>query len=132
MNTSSTLLACLTLTLPSIFTVAAQEKPNVLFLAIDDMRTWVGCMNDDYPGNIHTPNIDALAKQGRLFTNAHVPAPMCGPCRASLLTGQLPSRLGIYSNHQWVRPNLPELVTLPKHFKTPFHPSQIPLVWGQV
>lgn len=95
----------------------AGEKPNVLFLAVDDMRAWAGCLNKDYPGKVHTPNIDKLAKQGRLFTNAHVPAPMCGPCRASILTGQLPSRLGIYSNHQWVRPNHPDLVTIPKHFK---------------
>jgi len=98
--------------------LAEEEKPNVLFLAVDDMRAWVNCMNNDYPGKIHTPNIDRLARQGRLFTNAHVPAPMCGPCRASILTGQRPSTLGIYSNHQWVQPNLPDLVTLPKHFKT--------------
>jgi len=94
-----------------------EERPNVLFLAVDDMRTWTGCLNDGYPGTVHTPNIDALAKRGRLFTNAHVPAPKCGPCRASILTGQLPSRLGIYGNGQWLRPNYPELVTLPKHFK---------------
>ena len=94
-----------------------ETPPNVLFIAVDDLRAWVGCLNDDYPGKIHTPNIDKLAQRGRLFSNAHVPAPKCGPCRASVLTGQLPSRLGIYGNGQWLRPNHPDLVTLPKHFK---------------
>ena len=93
------------------------DKPNVLLLAVDDMRAWAGCLNDDYPGQVHTPHIDGLAARGRLFTNAHVPAPKCGPCRAAILTGQLPSRLGIYGNGQWLRPNHPGLVTLPKHFK---------------
>ena len=99
-------------------TLLGAAKSYVLFLAVDDMRAWAGCLNNDYPGKIHTPHIDQLAKQGRLFTNAHVPAPKCGPCRAAILTGQLPSTLGIYGNGQWLRPNYPNLVTLPKHFKT--------------
>ena len=52
------------------------NRPNVLFLAVDDMRDWVGCLGG-YPGVIHTPNIDRLAERGMLFTNAHCPSPKC-------------------------------------------------------
>ncbi|MEO1524959.1 MAG: sulfatase-like hydrolase/transferase, partial [Planctomycetota bacterium] len=70
------------------------EKPNVLFIAIDDLNTWVGCMNG-HP-NAKTPNIDRLAARGVLFTNAHCQAPICGPSRASVFSGLLPTTSGIY------------------------------------
>lgn len=113
------MLRLLFISLALSFFSSGRSKPptNILFLAVDDMRTWVNCLKDDYPGKIHTPNIDQLAESGRLFTNAHVPASKCGPCRASVLTGQLPSTLGIYGNNQWLRPNYPKLITLPNHFK---------------
>ena len=69
-------------------------KPNVLFIAIDDLNDWVGCLGG-HP-NAKTPNIDALAKKGMLFTNAHCQAPICGPSRASLMSGLLPTTTGIY------------------------------------
>ncbi len=77
-------------------TVGAQTppRPNVLFIAIDDLNDWVGCMQG-HPHAI-TPNIDSLASRGTLFTNAHCQAPICGPSRASLFTGLLPSTTGIY------------------------------------
>ncbi|MGD9127604.1 MAG: sulfatase-like hydrolase/transferase, partial [Planctomycetia bacterium] len=65
------------------------ERPNVLFIAVDDLNNWVGCM-DGHP-NAETPNIDRLADRGVLFTNAHCQAPLCGPSRASLFSGLLPS-----------------------------------------
>jgi arylsulfatase A-like enzyme len=70
------------------------DRPNVLFIAIDDLNDWLGCMNG-HP-NTKTPNIDKLASQGVLFTNAHCQAPLCGPSRASLMTGLRPSTTGIY------------------------------------
>ena len=69
-------------------------KPNVLFLAVDDLNDWIGCL-DGHPNTL-TPNMDRLAKRGTLFTNAHCQAPICGPSRASLMTGLLPSTTGIY------------------------------------
>ena len=69
-------------------------KPNVLFIAIDDLNDWLGCMNG-HPNTL-TPNIDKLAARGTLFRNAHCQAPICGPSRASLMTGLLPSTTGIY------------------------------------
>ena len=70
-----------------------------------------------YPGEIHTPNLDRLAKRGTAFTNAHTVSPVCCPSRVAAMTGQLPTTSGIYSNrHQW-KPNLPEIITIPDHFR---------------
>jgi len=72
--------------------VQAVEKPNVLFIAIDDMNdfpTFAG----EYP-DAKTPQMDRLAKRGTVFTNAHCQFPLCGPSRASVLSGMLPSTLG--------------------------------------
>ncbi len=73
---------------------AEDSRPNVLFIAIDDLNDWVGC----YGGHpqVKTPNIDRLAKRGVLFKNAQCQAPICNPSRASLTTGLLPSTTGIY------------------------------------
>ena len=72
------------------------SKPNILFILIDDMG-WMdlGCQGNK---NLHTPNIDALAKGGIRFTDAYAPAPVCSPTRAAILTGQTPARLQI-TNH---------------------------------
>ncbi|MEI7927285.1 MAG: sulfatase-like hydrolase/transferase, partial [Verrucomicrobiales bacterium] len=67
----------------------AAERPNVLFIAIDDQNDWIGCLGGN-PQAL-TPNIDALAKSGTLFTNAHCQAPICNPSRSSVLTGLRPS-----------------------------------------
>ena len=72
----------------------AAERPNVLFIAIDDLNDWVGCLGG-HP-QAKTPNIDRLAKRGTLFTNAHCQAPICGPSRASLLSGRYPHSTGVY------------------------------------
>ena len=72
----------------------AQQRPNILFIAIDDLNDFVNCM--DGTVKAHTPNIDRLASQGTLFTNAHAQAPICGPSRASILTGLYPSTSGNY------------------------------------
>ena len=67
---------------------------NVLFVAVDDLNTWLGCMGG-HP-QARTPNMDRLAARGVLFQNAHCQAPICGPSRASLMSGYLPSTTGIY------------------------------------
>lgn len=72
--------------------INAQNKPNVLFIAIDDLNDYVNCMDGSI--SAHTPNIDKLAKAGTLFTNAHCQAPICGPSRASIMTGLYPSTSG--------------------------------------
>ena len=92
------------------------NRPNVLFLAVDDMRDWVACL-EGYSGTVHTPNIDRLAERGVLFTNAHCPSPKCAPSRAAIMTGLMPSTTGLYDNGHWWYPNLPNVVTLPMHFR---------------
>ena len=92
------------------------HRPNILFLAVDDMKDWVNCLGG-YEGTVHTPNIDRLARRGMLFTNAHCTSPKCAPSRASLLTGLRPSTTGLYDNGHWWLPNLPNVITLPMHFQ---------------
>ncbi len=94
--------------------------PNVLFIAIDDLNNWLGCMNG-HP-NTKTPNIDKLASQGVLFTNAHCQAPLCGPSRASLMTGLRPSTTGIYGmiDDERIRDDneaTQNVIYLPEYFK---------------
>lgn len=96
------------------------SPPNVLFIAIDDLNTWLGCM-DGHP-NAKTPNLDRLAAGGTLFTNAHCQAPICGPSRASLMTGLRPSTTGIYGqiNDQKIRQAdslLSDVTFLPQYFQ---------------
>ena len=73
---------------------APDQKPNILFIAIDDMNDWVGVLGG-HP-QAKTPNIDKLASEGVLFTNAHAPAPACSPCRNALLYGMQPHNSGLY------------------------------------
>ncbi|MEM1443882.1 MAG: sulfatase [Verrucomicrobiota bacterium] len=87
-----TLILC-ALALP-ILSPAETTHPNVLFIAVDDLNDWVGCLKT-HP-QVQTPNIDRLAARGTLFTNAHCQAPICGPSRASLLTGLYPWTNGVY------------------------------------
>lgn len=75
-------------------TWSVRAKTNALLIAIDDLNDWVGCM-DGHP-QARTPNIDRLAKRGMLFVNAHCQGPICGPSRASLLSGFYPHRTGLY------------------------------------
>jgi arylsulfatase A-like enzyme len=71
------------------------ENPNILFIAIDDLRPELGCYGNEY---IKSPNIDRLAETGAVFTNHYVQVPTCGASRYSLLTGMLPKTKGHLSN----------------------------------
>lgn len=111
-----TLLAILAL-LPAALGGTAQEKrPNILFISIDDQNDWIGCLGG-HP-QAKTPRIDALARRGTLFANAHCQAPLCNPSRTSLLTGLRPSTTGVYALAPWFRDLAPfrDHVTLPRHF----------------
>jgi arylsulfatase A-like enzyme len=94
------------------------KKPNVLFVAIDDLNTWIGCLSHLREGipSAKTPNLDTLASQGMLFTNAHTPVPWCMPARNNMLTGLYANQSHIYS-HELFREFLPNIRTLPEHFK---------------
>jgi arylsulfatase A-like enzyme len=96
-------------------------KPNVLFIAIDDLNDWVGFL-DGHP-QAKTPNMDRLAERGVVFSNAHCQAPICNPSRVSLMTGTRPSTTGIYllgpTDFRKACPllrDVKETPTLPEHF----------------
>src|SRR5210317_1272353 len=89
----------------------SSTHPNILFIAIDDMNDWAGFL-DTHP-QIQTPNMDTLATQGVSFTNAHVPAPICGPSRTAIMSGLWPTSNGIYTNAINYRRQMPHLVSLP-------------------
>lgn len=94
--------------------IAAQSRPNVLFIAVDDLRPELGCYGSSH---IHSPNIDALAASGRLFQRAYCQQAVCNPSRTSLMTGMRPDSIGVTGNHSHFRSNHPNVVTLPQHFK---------------
>lgn len=106
----------LTILSAAAFSVYAAEKPNVLFLAMDDQNDWIGFLGG-HP-NALTPNIDALAARGTAFTNAHCQSPLCNPSRTSLMTGLRPSNTGVYGLAPWFREldEFKDLVTLPQYF----------------
>ncbi len=97
-------------------TTAAAEpgRPNVLFIAMDDLNDWIGCLGG-HPQTI-TPNLDRLAKSGVLFTNAHCAAPACNPSRIAIFSGIAPNVSGVYANDQVLREVLPDAELLPKTF----------------
>jgi arylsulfatase A-like enzyme len=93
---------------------AETQRPNVLFISVDDLNDWIGCLSG-HPLT-KTPHIDALAKSGVLFTNAHCAAPSCNPSRAAIFTGIPPHRSGLYHNGQVMRDVLPHAELIPKCF----------------
>jgi len=90
------------------------DRPNVLFIAVDDLNDWIEGLGG-YKG-VKTPNLDRLTGRGQLFTRAYCSAPACNPSRASLMTGIRPSTSGVYFNPQPWRPAMPDVVTLSQHF----------------
>jgi arylsulfatase A-like enzyme len=91
------------------------KKPNVLFLAVDDLNHWVGHLGRN--PQTKTPNIDRLAKMGVTFTRAYCAAPLCNPSRAALMSGMRPGETGVYDNGQDWRKVLPPDKMLPARFK---------------
>lgn len=109
------LIAAALLGILSIAPIIAQEKskPNVLFIAIDDLKPVLGCYGDKI---IKTPNIDRLAKMGTVFLNNYCQQAVCGPTRASILTGMRPDVTKIRDLHTKMRDINPDIVTLPEYF----------------
>ena len=113
--TRRTLSLVLLLTLASGLRLTGAEKMNVLFVAADDLRPALACAGDPYA---KTPNIDKLAARGTVFTRAYCQQAVCSPSRSSLLTGRRPDTTKVYDLVTHFRKALPDVVTLPQHFKT--------------
>ena len=90
------------------------KKPNVLFIAVDDLNHWVGHLGRNK--QTKTPNIDRLAKMGVTFTRAYCAAPVCNPSRAALMSGLRPGSTGVYDNGQDWQPVIPKAQTLTTQF----------------
>ncbi|MHC4228621.1 MAG: sulfatase [Planctomycetota bacterium] len=94
--------------------MASERKPNVLFIAVDDLRTTLGCYGDN---TAVTPHVDRLAHSGMVFNRAYCQVAVCNPSRASLLTGRRPDTIRVWDLKAHFRQALPDVVTLPQYFK---------------
>lgn len=92
----------------------AQSKPDVLFIAVDDLNDWTSYLGG-HP-QTKTPNIDRLVARGTAFTNSHCAAPACNPSRAALMSGLRPWETGIYTNNDPAEGVMKDTVTLNRHF----------------
>ena len=93
---------------------AAADKPNILFIAVDDLKPMLGCYGDTV---VKTPRLDRLAEQSTVFLNAHCQQAVCAPSRASLMTGLRPDSTQVWDLKTKIRDMNPDVVTLSQFFK---------------
>lgn len=92
----------------------SSRKPNILFIAVDDLRPELGCYGDS---TAKSPNIDKLAASGVLFNQAYCQQAVCSPSRTSLMTGRRPNTTKVWDLKTHFRTTIPDVVTLPQYFK---------------
>lgn len=97
-----------------VCSVWAAGRPNILFIAVDDLKPMLGCYGDT---NIHSPNIDRLAESGMVFLNNSCQQSLCGPSRASLMTGTYPDTTRVFDLKTKMRVANPGTLTLPEYLK---------------
>jgi len=89
-----------------------KERPNILWLYIEDMNPFLGCYGDN---TVPTPNMDKLAKEGVLFSNCSVPAAVCSPTRSAIITGRMQTTIGAHNHNSAYNENTP--VYLPDYLQ---------------
>ena len=115
-------LFCLLISIVHSQTMAqTKAKPNILFIAVDDLKPILGAYGNKF---IKTPNIDRLAQMGTTFLNNYCQQAVCGPTRASLLTGMRPDMTKIWDLKTQIRDVSPDIVTLPQHLITQGYSTQ--------
>ncbi|SKA85578.1 uncharacterized sulfatase [Prosthecobacter debontii] len=107
-------LILLTLLLPCLSLAAEAEKPNVLFIAVDDLGNVLGSASQPA---VQTPNLERLAAKGIRFERAYNQIPLCNPSRASILSGLRPDQTQVFDLSRHFRDAVPEVVTLPQLFR---------------
>lgn len=90
-------------------------KPNVLFIAVDDLRPELGCYGNKV---VKTPNIDRLAARGIVFNHAYCQQAVCSPSRTAMMTGLRPDVTKVWDLETHFRVAQPDCITLPQHFKS--------------
>ena len=105
------------------FPIIAQQKskPNILFFAVDDLKPILGCYGNT---QIKTPNIDRLAKMGTVFNSNYCQQAVCGPTRASIMTGKRPDNTGVWDLKTRMRDVHPDILSLPQHLITQGYSTQ--------
>ena len=111
---SLTVITVTLVMLLGIFSSAFAQKRNILFIAVDDLKPTIGAFGDKFA---ITPNMDKLASEGYVFLNAYTQQAVCGPSRASMLTGWRPDRTKVWDLKTLIRDKNPDVVTLPQYFK---------------
>lgn len=89
-------------------------RPNVLLILADDLRPQLGCYGDPI---VQTPHLDAFARDALRFDRAYVQIAICSPSRNSFLSGLRPGTTGLRGFGRTIREAVPDVVTLPQHFK---------------
>ncbi len=117
----SFVLAALILINASPLTAQQKSKPNILFIAIDDLKPILGCYGNTL---VKTPNIDRLAKMGTVFMRNYVQQAVCGPTRASLMTGKRPDYTKVWDLKTRMRDVNPDILSLPQYLITQGYSTQ--------
>jgi len=115
------LVALLSISFQTTTIAQKKEKLNVLFIAIDDLKPILGCYGNKL---IHTPNIDRLASMGTVFLNNYCQQAVCGPTRASLMTGKRPDYTKVWDLKTTMRSINPDIVSIPQYFASQGYSTQ--------
>ena len=93
--------------------VISEKQPNILWIVLEDTAPIFGCYGSEL---VHTPHVDSLAARGMLFRNVIMPAPVCSPCRSSIITGTMSTSLGLHNHHSSRTPE--SAIHLPEGYQT--------------
>jgi len=121
MRKNISILFSLLMLTASTLVAQQKDKPNVLFIAIDDLKPILGCYGNSL---VKTPNIDRLAKRGTIFMQNYCQQAVCGPTRASIMTGMRPDYTGVWDLKTRMRDVNPDILSLPQYLMSQGYSTQ--------